>query len=391
MKTLRDFEGELAGKRVLMRVDFNVPLDKETGEISNDLRIRKAAPTIEFTMQRGARTILMSHLGRPKGKRQEKLSLRKVAERLGETLGKEVKFAPDCIGPQVTGLVDGLSDGEVLVLENLRFHKAEEDNDADFARALASVGDLYVNDAFGTAHRAHASTAGVADYLPAAAGLLMEKEVEYLSLAIESPDHPYVALMGGAKVSDKIPVIENLLGKVDAMLIGGAMAYTFLKQQGKLVGESLIEEDRLDAAGQCLARAAEKILLPVDHVCGNKVGPDAGVAVFDDEIPEGQIGLDIGPKTVELFTRKIREARFVTWNGPMGYFELDAFAEGTKAVARAMAEADATTIIGGGETAEAVEKQGLQDRITHVSTGGGACLEFLAGEKLPGIELLKSP
>jgi len=389
MKTIRDLAADLAGKKVLMRVDFNVPMDKETGEITNDLRIRMALPTIEFARERGARVILMSHLGRPKGKPVAEFSLRKVADRLGELLGTDVKFAPECVGPAAAEAADALADGDVLMLENTRFHAEEEANDPEFSRRLASIADLYVNDAFGTAHRAHASTAGVADYLPSAAGLLIEKEVDYLSRATTNPEHPFVAVMGGAKVSDKISVLRNLLDKVDAMLIGGAMAYTFLRQQGVGVGDSLVEEDRLDVAAELLAEGGDKIVLPCDHVCAREVSPDAEVKTFDDEIPDGWIGLDVGPKTVAAFERKIEGAALVTWNGPLGYFEIDAFAEGTRAVARALAASGATTIVGGGETAEAVEQLGLQDRISHVSTGGGASLEFLGGEELPGIAVLQ--
>jgi len=389
MKTIRDLAADLAGKKVLMRVDFNVPMDKETGEITNDLRIRMALPTIEFARERGARVILMSHLGRPKGKPVAEFSLRKVADRLGELLGTDVKFAPECVGPAAAEAADALADGDVLMLENTRFHAEEEANDPEFSRRLASIADLYVNDAFGTAHRAHASTAGVADYLPSAAGLLIEKEVDYLSRATTNPEHPFVAVMGGAKVSDKISVLRNLLDKVDAMLIGGAMSYTFLRQQGVGVGDSLVEEDRLDVAAELLAEGGDKIVLPCDHVCAREVSPDAEVKTFDDEIPDGWIGLDVGPKTVAAFERKIEGAALVTWNGPLGYFEIDAFAEGTRAVARALAASGATTIVGGGETAEAVEQLGLQDRISHVSTGGGASLEFLGGEELPGIAVLQ--
>lgn len=389
MKTIRDFEGQLAGKRVLMRVDFNVPLDKETGEITNDLRIRMALPTIQYAREQGARVVLMSHLGRPKGERKKELSLKKVADRLGELLGTDVAFASDCIGPEAANAVVGLADGEVLMLENTRFHAGDEANDPEMSEQLASLADIYVNDAFGTAHRAHASTAGVAAHLPSAAGFLIEKEVEYLTRATHRPDLPYVAVLGGAKVSDKIKVIRNLLGKVDAMLIGGAMAYTFLKQQGVGVGGSLVEEDRLDVAAELLAEGGDKIKLPVDHVCARKIDAEAEAATFDEEVPDGWIGLDIGPRTVELFEQQIGRAALVTWNGPLGYFEIEKFAAGTEAVAKALADADATTIIGGGETADAVERLGLQDRISHVSTGGGAALAFLGGEELPGIAALE--
>ncbi len=389
MKTIRDFADELSGKRVLMRVDFNVPLDKETGEITNDLRIRRALPTIEFARERGARVILMSHLGRPKGEPDPAYSLRPVARRLGELLGADVAFAPDCVGLDAKAAVEELDDGDVLMLENTRFHPGEEKNDAEMARRLAGLGDMYINDAFGTAHRAHASTAGVAEHLPSAAGFLIEKEVDYLSRATEDPDHPYVAVMGGAKVSDKIKVIRNLLAKVDVMLIGGAMAYTFLKQQGVSVGSSLVEEDCLDVARDLISEAADKIVLPVDHVCGREIAEDTETETFEDEIPVAWIGLDIGPRTAEQYAEKVSNAALVTWNGPLGYFEIEAFAHGTEVLARALTECEGTTIVGGGETAEAIEKLGLEDEIDHVSTGGGASLEFLAGDTLPGIAALE--
>ncbi len=389
MKTIRDLADQLGGKRVLMRVDFNVPMDKETGQISNDLRIRMALPTIRFATERGARVVLMSHLGRPKGKPDRKYSLKKVAHRLAELLGAPVALASDCVGPEAQKAVQALADGAVLMLENTRFHAEEEANDAEFSARLAGLADCYVNDAFGTAHRAHASTAGVARHLPAAAGFLIEKEVEFLSRATTNPDHPYVAVMGGAKVSDKIEVLKNLLGKVDAMLVGGAMAYTFLKQQGVNVGASLVEEDRLDVAAELLELGGDRIELPVDHVCARDINADAEPATFEDEIPDGWIGLDIGPRTAQQYAQKIKTAALVTWNGPVGYFEIDNFAAGTRAVAQAMADSDATTIVGGGETAEAVEEFGLQDKISHVSTGGGAALEFLAGDELPGIAILQ--
>jgi phosphoglycerate kinase len=389
MRTIQEMAGRLSGKKVLMRVDFNVPMDKQTGEITNDLRIRRALPTIRYALEHGAAVILMSHLGRPKGKPDPKYTLKPVAARLGELMGKECKFAPDCIGPQAEAAAKALKPGQVLMLENTRYHAEEEANDPAFAKKLASLGDLYVSDAFGTVHRAHASTAGVAAYLPSAAGLLVEKEVEYLGKAITDPPHPYVAVMGGAKVSDKISVIRNLLPKVDVMLIGGAMAYTFLKQQGVSVGKSLVEEDRLEVAAELLKEGGKKIILPVDHVCAQKIDAEADSKTFVKEIPEGWIGLDIGPKTTEQFRTKIATAALVTWNGPLGYFEIDKFANGTIGVARAMAECDAITIVGGGETAEAIEELGLEERISHVSTGGGASLEFLAGDKLPGLAVLE--
>ncbi len=389
MRTIQEMAGKLSGKKVLMRVDFNVPMDKQTGAITNDLRIRRALPTIRYALEHGAAVILMSHLGRPKGKPDPRLTLKPIAERLGELLGKECLFAPDCVGPEAEAASGALQPGEVLMLENTRFHAEEEADDPDFARRLAALGDVFVNDAFGTVHRAHASTAGVARYLPSAAGLLVEKEVEYLSKAIENPPHPYVAVMGGAKVSDKIKVIRNLLPKVDCMLIGGAMAYTFLKQQGLSVGNSKVEDESLEVAAELLEQGGEKIVLPVDHVCAQKIEAGAEPRTFIKEIPEGWIGLDIGPETTEQFRSRIATASLVTWNGPLGYFEIDTFADGTIGVARAMAECDAITIVGGGETAEAIEELGLEDRISHVSTGGGASLEFLAGDKLPGLAVLE--
>ena len=389
MKTLKDIGDEISGKRVLMRVDFNVPLDKQTGKITNDMRIRQTLPTIRYAVERGARAILMSHLGRPDGKAVPELSMKSVAKRLSELLGKPVKFAPDCVGPSVEAMVGQMSDGEVLLLENVRFHAEEEENDREFARKLAELGDFYVNDAFGTAHRAHASTEGVARLLPSAAGMLMEKEVHYLSKAIKDPEHPFVAVMGGAKVSDKIGVIRTLLQQADLLLVGGAMAYTFLKYQGKGVGNSKVEDDKLEVAGALLREAGKKILLPIDHVCADRIAQDATITTADGDVPQGVIGLDIGPKTAALYESKIADAKLVVWNGPMGYFELDAFSEGTKRIARAMASCKGITIVGGGETAEAVEKLGLQDRMSHVSTGGGAALEFLAGKQLPGIAVLQ--
>ncbi len=389
MRTIQEMAGKLSGKKVLMRVDFNVPLDKQTGEITNDLRIRRALPTIRYALEHGAAVILMSHLGRPKGKPDPKYTLRPVAARLGELMGQECKFAADCIGPHAEQAAAALQPGQVLMLENTRYHAEEEANDPEFAKKLASLGDLFVSDAFGTVHRAHASTAGVASYLPAAAGLLVEKEVEYLSKATESPVHPYVAVMGGAKVSDKIKVIRNLLPKVDCMLIGGAMAYTFLKYQGISVGNSKVEDESLEVAAELLKMGGDKIVLPVDHVCAQAIDAEAEAKTFIKEIPAGWIGLDIGPKTTEEFRSRIATAALVTWNGPMGYSEIAQFADGTAGVARAMAECDAITIVGGGETAEAVENLGLDERISHVSTGGGASLEFLAGDKLPGLAVLE--
>ncbi|MBS3763038.1 MAG: phosphoglycerate kinase [Planctomycetes bacterium] len=390
MKTIKDLENALEGKRLLMRVDFNLPLDKETGEITNDLRIRQALPTVRYALERNARTICMSHLGRPKGEKDPALSLEPVAERFSELLGAPVKFAPDCVGNEVEEMVNELEDGEVLLLENLRFHAGEKANDEDFAQSLASLGDYFVNDAFGTAHRAHASTVGVAQNLPAVAGFLIEKEVDVLSTVLKNPEKPFVAVMGGAKVSDKIEAIRNLLKLADRLLVGGAMAYTFLKSQGRDIGNSMVEDEKLDLAGELLAESGDKIRLPIDHVCAEEINEDVEpqtVGVVD--IPDGLIGLDIGPQTAELYAQEVRQARTVTWNGPLGYFEIDAFSEGTRSLARAMAECDGMTVVGGGETGESVEELGLQDEVSHVSTGGGACLEFLSGNELPALAVLK--
>jgi phosphoglycerate kinase len=388
VKKLQDIGGQLAGKTVLMRVDFNLPLDKKTHEITNDLRVRQTLPTIRFVMDRRGRTVLMSHLGRPDGKAVPELSMKRVAVRLSELLGSPVQFVPECIGPEVEAAVARLKDGEVLMLENLRFHAEEEENDAAFARQLASIADYYVDDAFGTAHRAHASTEGVTRFLPSCGGFLIQREVEYLARVVENPDHPFVAIMGGAKVSDKIGAIRNILKKADVLLVGGAMAYTFLKHQGIGVGNSKVEDDKLDLAGELLRQGGDKIILPGDHVCADRISADARPVTVDREIPQGMIGLDIGPKTAELYAHRIAKARLVTWNGPMGYIEIPAFAKGNRRVLDAVAACRGTTIVGGGETAEAVEALGLQDKISHVSTGGGACLDFLAGKKLPGIVAL---
>jgi phosphoglycerate kinase len=390
MKTLKDIADNIPGKKVLMRVDFNVPLDKKTFAVTNDLRVRQALPTIRFTRERGGRTILMSHLGRPDGEVKPEFSMKKVADRLSALLGAPVKFAPDCIGPEVEKMVKGMANGQVLMLENLRFHAQEEENDECFSKQLAALGDYYVDDAFGTAHRAHASTEGVTHLMPSVAGLLIEKEVQYLSRVVNSPARPLVAVMGGAKVKDKVEAIRNLLKLADTLLIGGAMAYTFLKQQGKTIGKSSFEEDKLKLAGELLAEYAGKIVLPVDHVCAGEISAAAQAKTVDDvNIPEGLLGLDIGPKTARLYASRIEQAKTVTWNGPMGYFELDAFAEGTRSIARAMAKCKGVTIVGGGETGEAVEELGLQDKVGHISTGGGACLDFLAGKVLPGIKALE--
>jgi phosphoglycerate kinase len=388
-KTVRDVD--VAGKKVLVRVDFNVPLDKKTGEITDDTRIKAALPTIKYLIEHKAKVILCSHLGRPKGVTPE-LTLKPVAQRLGKLLGEPVQIAGDCIGPRAEGVAAGLKDGEVMLLENLRFHEEEEKNDPAFAKSLASMAEVYVNDAFGTAHRAHASTAGVAKYLPAVAGFLMEKELEYLGKALVEPKRPFAMIVGGAKVSDKITMLENILPKVDSLVIGGGMANTFLKAQGFDVGKSKVEDEQLDFARGLIAKAKEKgvhLLLPIDAVAAEKF--DAGSpsqTVLVDKVPKDWQILDIGPQTVSRFSEEIKKAHTVVWNGPVGVFEFAAFARGTQAMASILAKLDATTIIGGGDTAAAVERQGLADKMTHVSTGGGASLEFLEGKTLPGVAAL---
>ncbi len=389
MKTIGDIGTELGGKRVLIRVDFNVPLDKKTHKITNDLRIRNALPTIKYAAEAGAKVILMSHLGRPGGERKPELSMKKVAERLSELSGYKVAFTPDCTGPETEKAVKALGPGEILVLENLRFYSEEEDNDPGFAANLAKLADYYVNDAFGTAHRAHASTAGIAEHLPSAAGFLIEKEVSYLEKATSNPERPFIAVMGGAKVSDKIEAIRNILRKADALLVGGAMAYTFLRYRGFDTGDSMVEEDKLQLAGELLEEYPEKIVLPSDHVCASEISDTAETRIAEENIPEGLMGLDIGPATAAGYAERLKSAGLVTWNGPMGCFEIDAFAEGTRSLARAIAECRGITIIGGGETAESIEQLGLQEKVSHISTGGGACLDYLAGKNLPGIAALK--
>jgi len=391
---------ELDGKRVFMRVDFNVPLD-EGGGVLDDTRIVETLPTIEYAVRHHARLVLASHLGRPKGKANPKMSLKPVAERLRNLLderigrGINVGFAPDCIGMQAEEMASKLEKGHTLLLENLRFHAEEEANDEHFSHQLAKLADYYVNDAFGTAHRAHASTVGITKFVKkSAAGLLMQKELDYLGKALHHPGRPFVAILGGAKVSDKIPVIQNLIDKVDALLIGGGMAYTFLKARGMEVGNSLLEGDKLDLAHKLLAQAKTrgvKFLLPVDHVVADKIAPDAKTHVVGEgrAIPAGQMGLDIGPKTVALFSEPIENASTIVWNGPMGVFEQEPFAHGTYAIARAVAaNRPAVSIVGGGDSVSAVHKAGVADKITHISTGGGASLEFLEGKKLPGVEAL---
>ena len=390
-KTVKDID--VNGKKVLVRCDFNVPIDSETGKITDNRRIRAALPTIQYLLDHNAKVILCSHLGRPKGEFNLKYSLKPVAEELYKLLNKDVKLAKDVIGESAKELTSNMKEGDIVLLENVRFHKEEEQNDPEYSKALASMAEIYVNDAFGTAHRAHSSTTGVADYLPAVSGFLIEKELEFLGGALENPKHPFVAILGGAKVSDKIGVIENLLDKVDTLIIGGGMAYTFYKAQGHHIGTSICEEDKLDLAKSILEKAQEKgvkLLLPVDNHVSSEYSNNGEEKMVDStEIPDGFMGLDIGPKTIEKFEEAVKDAKTVVWNGPLGVCEFDKFATGTKAVATMLSKIEATTIIGGGDSAAAIEKLGLADKMTHISTGGGASLEFLEGKTLPGIACLQ--
>jgi phosphoglycerate kinase len=388
--SIRDVD--LKGKVVFMRVDFNVPLNDQ-GEITDDTRIRASLPSIQLALDRGAKLVLASHLGRPKGKVVPQMCLQPAAERLAVLLGKPVRFADDCIGLQAEKNISELKEGDVVLLENLRFHKEEEANDAEFAKQLAGRAEVYINDAFGSAHRAHASTEGITHHVAVkAAGLLMERELEYLGKALQNPQHPYVAIVGGAKVSDKIKFLQNLMGFADTILIGGAMAYTFLKAQGVEVGLSRVEADKLDLARELMEQARQKNVdfrLPQDHIVAEKLDASSAAQTADSPgIPADRMGLDIGPKTRADYAAAIKQAKMIIWNGPMGVFEIDQFAQGTMEVARAVAGSGAVSIVGGGDSVAAVHKAGISDKITHISTGGGASLEFLSGLKLPGVEAL---
>lgn len=393
-QTLKDLD--VKGKKVLVRVDFNVPLSKENkGEIADDTRIKAALPTIDYLLENDAKVILMSHLGRPKGESNPEFVLKPVADWLENHYGEKFHFipSPEVVDEKVKEDVANLKEGEVALLENTRFVAGETKNDEEFAKKLASLADLYVNDAFGTSHRAHASNVGVASILPSAVGFLIEKEIDVMGKALEAPEHPFVSILGGAKVSDKIGVIENLITKVDTIIIGGGMAYTFLKAQGKEIGKSLLEEDKMDLSLELLDRAKEngvEILLPEDVVIADEIASGVETEIVDiDHIPADKEALDIGPKSAEKFADKIKDAKTVVWNGPMGVFEVKEFSNGTIKIAQALAEADATTIVGGGDSALAIEMSGLKDKITHVSTGGGASLEFLEGKDLPGITAIE--
>ena len=388
-KTVKDID--LKNKKVLVRCDFNVPMD-ENRNITDNRRIVAALPTIKYLLEQNCKVVLCSHLGRPKGEFKPEFSLKPVAKELSKLLGQEVIMAKDVIGEDAKNKAENLKNGEVLLLENVRFHREETDNDPEFAKKLASFGEVFVNDAFGTAHRAHASTEGVTKYLPAVSGFLIEKELKFLGEALENPERPFVAILGGSKVSDKIGVIENLLEKVDTLIIGGGMAYTFFKAQGYSVGDSLCEEDKCDLALEIMEKAKEKkvkFLLPIDNKIGKEFKPDTeSKTVKSTEIPDGWEGLDIGEETIKLYREELQNAKTIVWNGPLGVFEFDQFAVGTNEIAKALGDIDAIKIIGGGDSAAAVEKAGLADKMTHISTGGGASLEFLEGKKLPRIEAL---
>ncbi|MDO5717852.1 MAG: phosphoglycerate kinase [Tissierellia bacterium] len=394
-KTLNDID--FKDKRALVRVDFNVPMSKDVeGEIADDVRIRAAMPTINYLLDQGASVVLMSHLGRPKGEANPKFSLAPVAKRLSELLGKEVKFlkSDTVVDEGIIEKAKELKPGDIALLENTRYRSEEEKNDPDFAKELAKLGDIYVNDAFGTSHRAHASNVGVSKILPSAVGKLVEKEISIMGNALEKPEKPFLSILGGAKVSDKIGVIENLLDKVDCILIGGGMAYTFLKAEGKEIGRSLLEEDKIDLAKDLMKKAEEKgvkLLLPLDAVIADEIDPNAETEIVDiDNIPKDKQALDIGPKTEKLFSEEILKAKTIVWNGPMGVFEVKPFSSGTLAIAKALSESKAVTIVGGGDSALAVERAGYKDKITHVSTGGGASLEFLEGKELPGVAAIEN-
>ena len=384
-KTVKDID--IKGKRVLMRVDFNVPM--QDGKVTDDKRIKASLPTIQYVLDQGASLVLMSHLGRPKGGPDPEFSLKAASETLAGLLKRPVKMAPDCVGPEVEKMAKALKPGEVLMLENTRFHAGEEKNDLDLAKQMAALGEVYVNDAFGSAHRAHSSTEGVTHFLPAVSGFLMEQELEYLGRATANPEHPYIAILGGAKISDKIAVVENLLSKCDTLIIGGGMANTFLAAKGCNMQDSLVEAGSVDAARSILSKSGTRLLLPVDAVIADKFEAEANSKVVDvDKIPAGWRMMDIGPKSIEAFKAALKGAKLIVWNGPMGVFEMPKFAEGTFAMAKLLAESGATTVIGGGDSASAVKKAGVAKQMTHVSTGGGASLEFLEGKKLPGVEAL---
>lgn len=384
-------EADLKGKRVVIRVDFNCPV--KNGVVTDPTRIKAALPTINYILSEGASLVIMTHFGRPKGEKKPEFSLLPVKNEFEKLLGRPVLLAPDVLGKEVEDMVKALKPGEVLMLENVRFYKEEEKNDPEYAKALASYGDVYVNDAFGTAHRAHASTEGVSHYLPSYAGFLIEKEVKYMAPLLENPEHPFVAIIGGSKVSSKITVLESLAKTCDKIVIGGGMAYTFLKVQGHKIGKSLVEDDFLETASSFLEKAKEKnveVILPVDHIAAKEFAETAEpVAVDSVDIPDDLMGMDIGPKTVKLITDALKDAKNVVWNGPMGVFEFAQFAKGTEMVAKALADSDAVSVVGGGDSVAAINKFGLADKISHVSTGGGASLEFLEGKTLPGIKALE--